>query len=214
MAYQKITDLFIATAADYNPKSEDAYTFFKVVQNKLHYAISGHTAVELIYSRANSEKKHMGLTSWKKSPNGKIMESDVIIAKNYLNKEELIELIDIPEIPTEEPSFSIDFTELKNINPDVVGWIVVEGTQINYPIVQGKNNSFYLNHSLIRNGVDLGVFLWIINLHLISPITILLYMVITQKMVQCLGNYLNIWMKDFIMLSHFFIYILLLKIIE
>ena len=56
----------------------------------------------------------MGLTSWKKSPNGKIMESDVIIAKNYLNKEELIELIDIPEIPTEEPSFSIDFTELKN----------------------------------------------------------------------------------------------------
>ena len=63
MAYQKITDLFIATSTDYNPKSEEAYTFFKIVQNKLHYAISGHTAAELIYSRANSEKKHMGLTT-------------------------------------------------------------------------------------------------------------------------------------------------------
>ena len=92
MAYQKITDLFIATSTDYNPKSEEAYTFFKIVQNKLHYAISGHTAAELIYSRANSEKEHMGLTSWKNSPNGKIMESDVIIAKNYLSKDELQDL--------------------------------------------------------------------------------------------------------------------------
>ena len=63
MAYQKITDLFIATATDYNPKSEEAYTFFKIVQNKLHFAISGHTAAELIYSRANSDKEHMGLTN-------------------------------------------------------------------------------------------------------------------------------------------------------
>ena len=92
MAYQKITDLFIATSTDYNPKSEEAYTFFKIVQNKLHYAISGHTAAELIYSRANSEKEHMGLTSWKNFPNGKIMESDVIIAKNYLSKDELQDL--------------------------------------------------------------------------------------------------------------------------
>ncbi len=64
MSYQKITDLFIATSTDYNPKSEEAYTFFKIVQNKLHYAISGHTAAELIYSRANANKKHMGLTNW------------------------------------------------------------------------------------------------------------------------------------------------------
>lgn len=71
-------------------------------------------------------------------------------------KEELIELIDIPEIPPEEPSFSVDFTELKNINPDVVGWIVVEGTQINYPIVQGKNNSFYLNHSYDKKWSGFG----------------------------------------------------------
>ena len=92
MAYQKITDLFIATATDYNPKSEEAYIFFKIVQNKLHFAISGHTVAELIYSRANSDKEHMGLTNWKNSPNGKIMESDVIIAKNYLSKDELQDL--------------------------------------------------------------------------------------------------------------------------
>ena len=89
MAYQKITDLFIATATDYNPKSEEAYTFFKIVQNKLHYAIHGHTAAELIVSRANAEKEHMGLTSWEKSPNGKIVKTDVSIAKNYLTETEL-----------------------------------------------------------------------------------------------------------------------------
>ena len=72
MAYQKITDLFIATSTDYNPKSEEAYTFFKIVQNKLHYAISGHTAAELIYSRADASKEHMGLTNWKNSPDGLI----------------------------------------------------------------------------------------------------------------------------------------------
>ena len=64
MSYQKITDLFIATSTDYNPKSKEAYTFFKIVQNKLHYAISGHTAAELIYNRANANKKYMGLTNW------------------------------------------------------------------------------------------------------------------------------------------------------
>jgi len=89
MSYQKITDLFIATSTDYDPKSESAYTFFKIVQNKLHYAISGHTAAELIYERANSEKEHMGLTNWKNSPDGLIYKYDVSIAKNYLTKEEL-----------------------------------------------------------------------------------------------------------------------------
>lgn len=95
MAYQKITDLFIATAVDYNPKSEEAYTFFKIVQNKLHYAISGHTATELIYNRADSNKEHMGLTNWKNSPDGLIYKYDVLIAKNYLNEEELKKLNDL-----------------------------------------------------------------------------------------------------------------------
>ena len=95
MAYQKITDLFIATAVDYNKDSEEAYTFFKIVQNKLHYAISGHTAAELIYTRANSNKEHMGLTNWKNSPNGLIYKYDAVIAKNYLNEEEISKLNDL-----------------------------------------------------------------------------------------------------------------------
>jgi len=98
MAYQKITDLFIATSTDYNPKSEDAYTFFKIIQNKLHFAISGYTAAELIHSRVNSEKEHTGLTNWKNSPNGLIYKYDVSIAKNYLNQEELTKLNDLTNI--------------------------------------------------------------------------------------------------------------------
>lgn len=92
MSYQKITDLFIATSTDYNPKSEEAYTFFKIVQNKLHYAISGYTVAELIYNRVNANKKHMGLTNWKNSPDGPIYRYDVLIAKNYLDEKELKDL--------------------------------------------------------------------------------------------------------------------------
>ena len=92
MSYQKITDLFIATSCDYNSKTEEAYKFFKIVQNKLHYAVSGHTAAELIYIRANANKENMGLKSWKNSPDGLIYKYDVSIAKNYLNEEELNKL--------------------------------------------------------------------------------------------------------------------------
>ena len=90
--YQKITDVFETTSIDYNKNSEEAYTFFKIVQNKLHYAITGHTAAELIYERVDSKKTHIGLTNWKNSPDGKIMKYDVGIAKNYLNEEELKKL--------------------------------------------------------------------------------------------------------------------------
>lgn len=90
--YQKITDLFEATSADYIKDSEEAYTFFLIVQNKLHYAITGKTAAELIYDRADSEKTNMGLTSWKNSPDGKIMRYDISVAKNYLNESEIKKL--------------------------------------------------------------------------------------------------------------------------
>lgn len=92
--YQKITDIYV-TSVDYDSKSPTTIKFFKKVQNKMHYAVSHQTAAEIIYNRANSEKSHMGLTSWKNSPNGKILETDVVIAKNYLSKEELesLELI-------------------------------------------------------------------------------------------------------------------------
>ena len=86
--YQKITDIY-ATSLDYNTSSPTTKEFFKTVQNKMHYATHGSTAAEVIYDRANHKKEHMGLTNWKNSPNGKIMIADVVIAKNYLTKEEL-----------------------------------------------------------------------------------------------------------------------------
>ncbi len=92
MSYQKITDLFIATSSDYNSKTEEAYKFFKIVQNKLHYAISGNTAAEIIYNRVDSNKENMGLTNWTESPNGPIYRYDVDIAKNYLTEKELKDL--------------------------------------------------------------------------------------------------------------------------
>ncbi len=98
MSYQKIMDLFIATAVDYNKDSEEAYTFFKIVQNKLHYAITGKTVAELIFERVDSKKAHMGLTSWKNSPDGLIYKYDIGIAKNYLQKEELEKLNDLTNL--------------------------------------------------------------------------------------------------------------------
>ena len=86
--YQKITDIY-ATSIDYDSKAPTTIKFFKKVQNKMHYAVSHQTAAEIIYNRSDSEKDNMGLTSWKNSPNGKILETDVVIAKNYLSKDEL-----------------------------------------------------------------------------------------------------------------------------
>jgi hypothetical protein len=86
--YQKVTDLY-ATAIDYNKDAPTTRAFFAMIQNKLHYAIHGHTAAELIVERASAEKEHMGLTTWENAPKGKIVKTDVSIAKNYLNGEEL-----------------------------------------------------------------------------------------------------------------------------
>ena len=86
--YQKITDIY-STSMDYNRDAPTTREFFARVQNKLHYAIHGHTAAELIRQRADQKKKNMGLTSWENSPRGKILKSDVSVAKNYLSKEEL-----------------------------------------------------------------------------------------------------------------------------
>lgn len=86
--YQKITDIY-ATSLDYNVASPITKDFFKTVQNKMHYAVHGNTAAEIVVNRANHKKAHMGLTNWKNSPNGKIIASDVIVAKNYLTKDEL-----------------------------------------------------------------------------------------------------------------------------
>ena len=86
--YQKITDIY-ATSIDYDAKAPMSQKFFATVQNKMHFAVTGHTAGELIAARADSDKPHMGLTSWEGSPDGKILRTDVSVAKNYLTKEEL-----------------------------------------------------------------------------------------------------------------------------
>ncbi len=89
--YQKVTDIY-ATSIDYDPTSTATKRFFAAVQNKLHYAVHQHTAAELIYERADAEKKHMGLTTWEGAPEGKIHRYDVVIAKNYLTADELQQL--------------------------------------------------------------------------------------------------------------------------
>ena len=90
--YQKITDIYSLCSIDYDKDSEITKEFFKTVQNKLHYAITGQTAAEIIYNRVDAEKEHMGLTNWKNSPDGPIYRYDVDIAKNYLNEKELKDL--------------------------------------------------------------------------------------------------------------------------
>lgn len=90
--YQKITDIYSSCSVDYDKDSEITKEFFKTIQNKLHYAITGHTAAEIIYNRADANKKHMGLTNWKNSPDGPIYRYDVDVAKNYLNEKELKDL--------------------------------------------------------------------------------------------------------------------------
>lgn len=89
--YQKITDIY-ATSIDYDKKSPTTIKFFKKVQNKMHYAVAHQTAAEIVYNRADADKEHMGLTSWKNAPDGRILQTDVVIAKNYLSREELEQL--------------------------------------------------------------------------------------------------------------------------
>lgn len=106
--YQKITDIY-ATSIDYDPKAQTTRLFFARVQNQLHWAIHGETAAEVIYHRADSEKAHMGLTTWKDAPQGKIQKFDVVVAKNYLTEQELSAMarivnayLDLAELRAEE----------------------------------------------------------------------------------------------------------------
>ena len=89
MFYQKITDIFAECSIDYDKNSDTATAFYKTIQNKFHFAITGKTAAEIIYDRVSASKDNMGLTTWENSPNGKILKSDVIIAKNYLGEKEI-----------------------------------------------------------------------------------------------------------------------------
>jgi hypothetical protein len=112
-AYQKIADVFEQCSSDYQSESEETQLFYKIVQNQLHYATTGQTAAELVYHRADSERPFMGLTTWKNSPKGKILKSDVTIAKNYLNQAEVSKLNRLV-------SMFIDFAELRALNHQVM----------------------------------------------------------------------------------------------
>lgn len=90
--YQKITDVYAECSADYDAKSESTKLFFKMVQNMMHLAVTHHTAAEIVFNRADAEQPHMGLTTWKKAPNGRVQKSDIIVAKNYLSDTELNQL--------------------------------------------------------------------------------------------------------------------------
>ena len=103
--YQKVTDIY-ATAFDYDKDAKTTQDFFKLVQNKLHYAVHRHTAAELIVKRADADKEHMGLTTWETAPHGKVIKADVSIAKNYLNEQEMNYLERIVSV-------YLDFAELQ-----------------------------------------------------------------------------------------------------
>jgi hypothetical protein len=90
--YQKLGDIFQQCSADYNKEDESAILFYKMVQNKLHFAITGQTAAEIVYNRVDKNKEFMGLSTWKNAPDGKIHKSDVTTAKNYLNENEIGDL--------------------------------------------------------------------------------------------------------------------------
>lgn len=117
MAYQKITDIY-ATSIDYSAKADETKKFFSIVQNKLHYAITGKTAAEIIYERADSSKPNMGLEVWRKAPKGKILPTDVTVAKNYLKHKEIDHLNRIV-------TMYLDYAELqaaRNISMKMSNW--------------------------------------------------------------------------------------------
>ncbi len=117
--YQKITDIYAQCSIDYNPKAEATITFYQTVQNKLHWAITGNTASEIVVKRSDAEKDNMGLTTWKNSPKGKILKSDISIAKNYLTEKEVSELNRLVEL-------YLNFAELqaeRNIPMKMGEWI-------------------------------------------------------------------------------------------
>ena len=143
MAYQKITDIY-ATSIDYSKDVEITKTFFATVQNKLHFAITGHTAAEIITSRADSEKPHMGLTTWKRAPKGKIMLSDTVVAKNYLSKEEISHLNRIV-------SMYIDYAELqavRHIPMKMADWVDKLNAFLKFSEYDILNNAGKVSHAV------------------------------------------------------------------
>ena len=161
MFYQKITDIFAECSIDYDKNSDIAQTFYKTIQNKFHFAITGQTAAEIVYSRANARKDNMGLTTWENSPDGKILKSDVVIAKNYLNEKEIKNLnnlvnlfLDIAENNAERniPMYMDDWKNEVENALKVFHYEVLEGKgKISHQQAIDKAKSEYEKYKVIQD---------------------------------------------------------------
>ena len=143
-AYQKIADVFEQCSSDYRSNSEETQLFYQIVQNQLHFATTGKTAAEIVYQRVDSGKPFMGLTTWKNSPKGKILKSDVTVAKNYLNQEEVSKLNRLV-------GMFIDFAELRALNRQVMtmkDWLKQVEKFLNYTEQQILTHSGQISHEM------------------------------------------------------------------
>ena len=143
-AYQKIADVFEQCSSDYRGNSEETRLFYQMVQNHLHFATTGQTAAEIIYDRADGAKPSMGLTTWKNAPKGKILKSDAVIAKNYLNEQEISKLDRLV-------AMFIDYAEIRALNRQVVTmkeWLKQVKRFLDYTDQQILQNSGKITHEM------------------------------------------------------------------
>jgi hypothetical protein len=143
-AYQKIADVFEQCSSDYRRDSEETQLFYKVVQNHLHFATTGKTAAEIVHDRADAEKPFMGLTTWKNAPHGKVLKSDVTIAKNYLNQAEGDKLNRLV-------AMFIDFAEMRALNKKVMtmaDWLVQVRRFLDFNEQQILENAGLISHEM------------------------------------------------------------------
>ncbi|MBF0495383.1 MAG: virulence RhuM family protein, partial [Deltaproteobacteria bacterium] len=143
-AYQKIADVFEQCSSDYRSNSEETRLFYQIVQNQLHFATTGKTAAEIVFQRADSEKPFMGLTTWKNSPKGKVLKSDVTVAKNYLNREEVSKLNRLV-------TMFIDFAELRALNHQIMtmkDWLTQVERFLNFTDQQILRHAGKISHEM------------------------------------------------------------------
>ena len=144
--YQKITDIYAQCSIDYDPKAETTLNFYKTVQNKLHWAVTGQTAAEIISSRVEATKPHMGLTTWKNAPDGKIMKADVTIAKNYLQEVEIDELNRVV-------TMYLDYAEnqaRRNIAMSMADWIQKLDAFLQFNDYKALQNAGTISHEVAK----------------------------------------------------------------
>ncbi len=143
-AYQKIADVFEQCSSDYRSQSEETQLFYQIVQNQLHFATTGQTAAEIVHDRADSERPFMGLTTWKNAPKGKVLKSDVTVAKNYLNEAEVSKLNRLV-------GMFIDFAELRALNRQVMAmkdWVVQVKRFLDFNEQQVLTNAGKISHEM------------------------------------------------------------------